>query len=67
MIDMPPPEDTTWWRGKRGFEVGYFPSECIEMIGDTVPQEMASRIPQTPPKAGQYQYQCKSLLSFGTS
>ena len=22
VIDMPPTEDTIWWRGKRGFEVG---------------------------------------------
>lgn len=22
VIDMPPKEDTTWWRGKHGFQVG---------------------------------------------
>ncbi|XP_064599453.1 uncharacterized protein LOC135465995 [Liolophura sinensis] len=51
VIDMPPPEDTIWWRGKRGFEVGFFPSECVEVIGDKVPQSMASRIPDPPQKA----------------
>ncbi|XP_014771246.1 uncharacterized protein LOC106869848 isoform X3 [Octopus bimaculoides] len=45
VIDKPPPEDTIWWRGKRGFEVGFFPSECVEVIRDKVPQSMASRIP----------------------
>ncbi|XP_064651535.1 uncharacterized protein LOC135502535 isoform X4 [Lineus longissimus] len=52
VIDMPPPEDTMWWRGKRGFEVGFFPCECVEIIGDQVPQAMVSRIPQTPGKPG---------------
>ncbi|GFS08050.1 rho GTPase-activating protein 32 [Elysia marginata] len=46
VIDMPPAEDTIWWRGKRGFEVGFFPSECVEVIGDKVPTSMASRVPE---------------------
>uniref|UniRef100_A0A8C2WTA0 Rho GTPase activating protein 32 n=1 Tax=Cyclopterus lumpus TaxID=8103 RepID=A0A8C2WTA0_CYCLU len=37
VIDMPPKEDTTWWRGKHGFQVGFFPSECVELINDKVP------------------------------
>lgn len=60
MIDMPPTEDRSWWRGKRGFQVspawvgrvgqgpvparvahsltpnplqvGFFPSECVELF-----------------------------------
>ena len=24
VIDMPPSDDTMWWRGKRGFEVRFF-------------------------------------------
>ena len=32
VIDMPPPEESLWWRGKRGFEVGFFPCECVEII-----------------------------------
>jgi hypothetical protein len=32
VIDMPPPEESLWWRGKRGFEVGFFPCECVEVI-----------------------------------
>ena len=35
------------------FQVGFFPSDCVEVIGDTVPQAMASKIPETPQKAGQ--------------
>ena len=40
VIDMPPPEDSIWWRGKRGFEVGFFPCECVEVIGDKVPNNL---------------------------
>ncbi|XP_072423697.1 rho GTPase-activating protein 33-like, partial [Chiloscyllium punctatum] len=29
---MPPKEDTSWWRGKHAFQVGFFPSECVELI-----------------------------------
>ncbi|XP_032343943.1 LOW QUALITY PROTEIN: rho GTPase-activating protein 33 [Camelus ferus] len=32
VIDMPPTEDRSWWRGKRGFQVGFFPSECVELF-----------------------------------
>lgn len=33
VIDMPSSEDDSlWMRGKRGFEVGFFPSDCVEMI-----------------------------------
>ena len=35
VIDMPPPDESVWWRGKRGFEVGFFPCECVEVIGDS--------------------------------
>uniref|UniRef100_A0A669B1L7 Rho GTPase activating protein 32 n=1 Tax=Oreochromis niloticus TaxID=8128 RepID=A0A669B1L7_ORENI len=42
VIDMPPKEDTTWWRGKHGFQVGFFPSECVELINDKVPQSMTN-------------------------
>ncbi|XP_040183030.1 rho GTPase-activating protein 33 isoform X2 [Rana temporaria] len=34
VIDMPPREDTSWWRGKHGFQVGFFPSECVQLITD---------------------------------
>ncbi|XP_076366943.1 LOW QUALITY PROTEIN: uncharacterized protein LOC143255339 [Tachypleus tridentatus] len=48
VIDMPPPEESTWWRGKRGYEVGFFPSECVEVIGEKVPQTL--KIPETSTK-----------------
>ncbi|TRY82730.1 hypothetical protein DNTS_005487 [Danionella cerebrum] len=38
VIDMPPKEDTTWWRGKHGFQVGFFPSECVELINERLQQ-----------------------------
>ncbi|XP_069041200.1 rho GTPase-activating protein 33 isoform X2 [Lepisosteus oculatus] len=34
VIDMPPKEETSWWRGKHGFQVGFFPSECVELINE---------------------------------
>lgn len=40
VIDMPPHDESTWWRGKKGFEVGFFPCECVEVIGDKVPQSL---------------------------
>ena len=33
VIDMPPKEESAWWRGKKEtFEVGFFPFECVELI-----------------------------------
>lgn len=32
VIDMPPADESVWWRGKRGFDVGFFPMECVEVI-----------------------------------
>lgn len=46
VIDMPPPEESVWWRGKRGFQVGFFPCECVAVIGDKVPRNL--QLP-TPP------------------
>ncbi|XP_048836374.1 rho GTPase-activating protein 32 isoform X3 [Brienomyrus brachyistius] len=46
VIDMPPKEDTTWWRGKHGFQVGFFPSECVELINDKLPQSVTSAVPK---------------------
>ncbi|RWS25496.1 uncharacterized protein B4U80_07178 [Leptotrombidium deliense] len=37
VIDMPSSEESVWWRGKRGFQVGLFPSECVEIIGNQIP------------------------------
>lgn len=34
VIDMPPVDESLWWRGKQGFEVGFFPSQCVEVISD---------------------------------
>lgn len=44
VIDMPPPEESIWWRGKRGFQVGFFPCECVQVIGDKVSIE-EERVP----------------------
>ncbi|KAI4876724.1 hypothetical protein NFI96_031993 [Prochilodus magdalenae] len=41
VIDMPPKEETTWWRGKHGFQVGFFPSECVELISQDQSQSLS--------------------------
>jgi hypothetical protein len=51
VIDMPPPEDTFWWRGKKGFNVGFFPSEHVQVIGEQVPRH--AHAPQEPPTVTQ--------------
>nr|XP_006823813.1 PREDICTED: rho GTPase-activating protein 32-like [Saccoglossus kowalevskii] len=48
VIDMPPIEDTNWWRGKKGFEVGFFPCSCVQVIGGSVPTCVVSKVPKTP-------------------
>ena len=40
VIDMPATDESVWWRGKRGFEVGFFPCDCVEIIGDKVPHSL---------------------------
>ncbi|XP_016356830.1 rho GTPase-activating protein 32-like [Sinocyclocheilus anshuiensis] len=42
VIDMPPKEDTGWWRGKHGFQVGFFPSECVELISEKIPSNVTN-------------------------
>uniref|UniRef100_A0A8C8JEF3 Rho GTPase-activating protein 32-like n=1 Tax=Oncorhynchus tshawytscha TaxID=74940 RepID=A0A8C8JEF3_ONCTS len=46
VIDMPPKEDTGWWRGKHGFQVGFFPCDCVELISDRVPPCVSSSVPK---------------------
>ncbi|KAK2847422.1 hypothetical protein Q5P01_010421 [Channa striata] len=46
VIDMPPKEDTGWWRGKHGFQVGFFPCDCVELINDKVPPSVQSAVPK---------------------
>ncbi|XP_052739127.1 GTPase-activating protein CdGAPr isoform X1 [Bicyclus anynana] len=54
IIDMPVlsfsagPQESLWWRGKRGFRVGFFPHHCVAVIGDKVPRHMT----QPPPIVG---------------
>nr|XP_057936326.1 rho GTPase-activating protein 32 isoform X2 [Doryrhamphus excisus] len=44
VIDMPPKEDTGWWRGKHGFQVGFFPCDCVELINDKIPPSVQSSV-----------------------
>ncbi|KAF4075977.1 hypothetical protein AMELA_G00225080 [Ameiurus melas] len=52
VIDMPPKEETTWWRGKHGFQVGFFPSECVELINEKMPQSVSTPAAKTECDAG---------------
>ncbi|XP_069057230.1 rho GTPase-activating protein 33 isoform X2 [Pleurodeles waltl] len=44
VIDMPPKEDTSWWRGKLGFQVGFFPSECVELFTERLTPGLKSEV-----------------------
>ncbi|BES94829.1 cdc42 GTPase-activating protein [Nesidiocoris tenuis] len=48
VIDMPPAEESSWWRGKRGFVVGFFPSNCVAVITDKIPTEITLAEPSKP-------------------
>ncbi|XP_062501489.1 rho GTPase-activating protein 32-like isoform X2 [Corticium candelabrum] len=39
IIDMPPESESSWWRGKSDFKVGFFPSSHVEVIGDKTTHE----------------------------
>lgn len=45
VIDMPPAGESSWWRGKHGFAVGFFPAECVAVIGDKLPRHLAATVP----------------------
>ncbi|XP_072186776.1 rho GTPase-activating protein 32-like [Excalfactoria chinensis] len=47
---MPPKELSPWWRGKRGFQVGSFPSECVELISGEVPESIVNSLRKPVPK-----------------
>ncbi|XP_027198875.2 uncharacterized protein LOC113793108 isoform X1 [Dermatophagoides pteronyssinus] len=36
VIEMPPLNESFYWKGKKGFEVGYFPAECVKLIDDEI-------------------------------
>ncbi|XP_032298831.1 rho GTPase-activating protein 32-like isoform X1 [Coturnix japonica] len=50
IVAMPPKELSPWWRGKRGFEVGIFPGECVELISRKVPESLINSLPKPVPK-----------------
>lgn len=36
VIEMPPVNESFYWKGKKGFEVGFFPAECVQLIDDKI-------------------------------
>ena len=53
VIDMPPLDESIWWRGKKELEVGFFPSECVELIKCN--QLLSSNVTEHLPKTNQNQ------------
>ena len=60
LIDMPSPSSCSWWRGKKGFKVGYFPHQCVNVIDTKKAAECAASSaqmidenlsPSTPPSS----------------
>lgn len=53
VIDMPPSDESVWWRGKKELEVGFFPAECVELIKCN--QHLSNQMDDNFPKFGQNQ------------
>ena len=53
VIDMPPNDESLWWRGKKELEVGFFPFECVELIKCN--QHLSSNVTEHLPKLSQNQ------------
>ncbi|XP_048824655.1 rho GTPase-activating protein 32-like [Lagopus muta] len=47
---MPPQELSPRWRGKHGFQVGFFPGECVELINGKIPESLINSVPKPVPK-----------------
>ncbi|XP_032297225.1 rho GTPase-activating protein 32-like isoform X2 [Coturnix japonica] len=63
IVDMPPKELSPFWRGKRGFEVGFFPGECVELIRGKLPESLVNSLPKPEPKKrGKFISCLRSLL-----
>ena len=48
VIDMAALGESEWWRGKRGFQVGFFPQRCVHIIGDKVPRNVSLQLAPAP-------------------
>jgi hypothetical protein len=65
VIDMPPAVESVWWRGKRGFEVGFFPCDTVAVIGEKVPRNLQLTAPPPPACASSYPgTSCRFVSSF---
>jgi len=53
VIDMPPADESVWWRGKKELEVGFFPADCVELIKCNQP--FSSNVADHLPKFNQNQ------------
>lgn len=60
MIDMPPTEDRSWWRGKRGFQVSL---AWVDGGQGTVPAREAHSLTPNPPQVGFFPSECVELFT----
>ncbi|KAK2153627.1 hypothetical protein LSH36_291g07014 [Paralvinella palmiformis] len=67
IIDMPPKEESQWWRGKKGFEVGFFPAECVELIREKLPHVVTSKFSKPKPVLHKHGKLISLLRSFFSS
>ncbi|XP_046852157.1 rho GTPase-activating protein 32-like isoform X2 [Xenia sp. Carnegie-2017] len=63
VIDMPPVEESSWWRGKREFEVGFFPSQCVKVIGDNTSSTTTHKLTPVASKRGKVVSYLRAFLS----
>ncbi|XP_059484271.1 mucin-17 isoform X2 [Neocloeon triangulifer] len=64
VIDMPPAVESVWWRGKRGFEVGFFPCDTVAVIGEKVPKNLHLSAAPPPACASSYPGPSHSLALY---
>ncbi|CAB3985921.1 rho GTPase-activating 32-like [Paramuricea clavata] len=60
---MPPFEESSWWRGKHEFEVGFFPSQCVKVIGDNATTVTPHKLTPVASKRGKVVSYLRTFLS----
>lgn len=61
VIDMPPTEDRSWWRGKRGFQVSLAWGGQVRQ--GTVPARVAYSLTPNPLQVGFFPSECVELFT----
>ncbi|KAH9407785.1 Rho GTPase-activating protein 32 [Tyrophagus putrescentiae] len=48
VIEMPPVNESFYWKGKKGFETGWFPAQCVQLIDDKISKRKTEELPLRP-------------------